>query len=81
MRITIGKAKRGIGSVLPGQAYVGRPWVLGNPFVVGRDGSRLEVIAKHRRWLWGRLQEPGSLQGRELRRLLEQAREGELELL
>jgi hypothetical protein len=40
MRITIGKAKRGIGSLLPGQAYVGRPGVLGNPFVVGRDGSR-----------------------------------------
>jgi len=81
MRITIGKAKRGIGSLLPGQVYVGRPGVLGNPFVVGRDGSRQEVIGKYRRWLWERLQEPGSLQERELRRLLEQAREGELELL
>ncbi len=39
MQITIGRAKRGIGSLLPGQAYVGRPSVLGNPFVVGRDGS------------------------------------------
>ena len=81
MRINSGKAKRGIGSLLPGQAYVGRPGVLGNPFVVGRDGSREEAIGKYRRWLWGRLQEPGSLQERELRRLLEQAREGELELL
>ena len=81
MQITIGKAKRGIGSLLPGQAYVGRPGALGNPFVVGRDGSREEVIGKYRRWLWERLQEPGSLQERELRRLLEQAREGELELL
>jgi hypothetical protein len=33
MQITIGRAKRGIGSLLPGQAYVGRPSVLGNPFV------------------------------------------------
>ena len=49
MRIIIGKAKRGIGSLLPGQAYVGRPGVLGNPFVVGRDGSREEVIGKYRR--------------------------------
>ncbi len=81
MRITIGKAKRGLGSLLPGQAYVGRPGVLGNPFVAGRDGSREEVIGKYRRWLWGRLQKPGSPQERELRRLLERARAGELELL
>jgi hypothetical protein len=81
MRITIGKAKRGFGSLLPGQAYVGRPSVLRNPFVVGRDGSREEVIAKYRRWLWAGLQELGSAQERELRRLLAQAVEGELELL
>jgi hypothetical protein len=81
MRITIGKAKRGIGSLLPGQAYVGRPSALGNPFVVGKDGSREEVIAKYRRWLWARLQEPDSAQERELRRLLARAVAGELELL
>jgi hypothetical protein len=79
MRITIGKAKRGLGSLLPGQAYLGRPCPLGNPFVVG--GSRQEVIAKYRRWLWARLQEPDSAQERELRRLLAQAVAGELELL
>jgi hypothetical protein len=81
MRITIGKATRGLGRLLPGQAYVGRPGPLGNPFVVGRDGSRQEVIAKYRRWLWARLQEPDSAQERELRRLLAKAVEGELELL
>lgn len=48
---------------------------------MGRDGSRQEVIAKYRRWLWARLQVPGSPQEQELRRLLEQARVGELELL
>lgn len=26
--------------------YIGRPSVLGNPFVIGRDGSRDEVIDK-----------------------------------
>jgi hypothetical protein len=35
------------------EVYVGRgrgsPW--GNPFQIGRDGTRLEVIAKYREWL------------------------------
>jgi hypothetical protein len=44
MQITIGRAKRGIGRLLPGQAYVGRPNVLGKAFVLGRDGSREEVV-------------------------------------
>lgn len=30
--------------------YGGRPGPLGNPFLIGRDGNRAEVIAKHRRW-------------------------------
>ena len=81
MQITIGRAKRGIGSLLPGQAYVGPPSVLGNPFVVGRDGSRNEVIAQYRCWLGARLQEPNSPQADELRRLLARAAAGELELL
>ena len=54
MRITIGRA------------CVGWPGALGNLFVVGRDGSRTEMIAKDRRWLWERLQEPISPQEREL---------------
>ncbi|AAQ63370.1 T4 NrdA.1-like protein [Burkholderia phage BcepNazgul] len=28
--------------------YIGRPSVWGNPFVIGRDGTREEVIAKYR---------------------------------
>ena len=51
------------------------------PYVLGRDGNREEVIAQYRRWLWLQLQLPGSPQERELRRLLAQARSGELELL
>jgi hypothetical protein len=81
MKITIGRAKRSLGSLPPGQVYVGRPGALGNPFVVGQGGSRAEVIAKYRRWLWARLQESGTPQERELRQLLTLARQGELELL
>lgn len=31
--------------------YIGRPSKWGNPFVIGRDGTRKEVIAKYRAWL------------------------------
>lgn len=36
---------------VPGRVYIGRPGKWGNPFVIGRDGSRAEVIAKYRTWL------------------------------
>lgn len=32
--------------------YIGRPSVWGNPFVIGKDGSRAEVIAKFRVWFY-----------------------------
>lgn len=31
--------------------YVGRPSKWGNPFAIGKDGTRADVIAKHREWL------------------------------
>lgn len=36
--------------------YIGRPksggeWGFGNPFVIGKDGSRAEVIEKFKSWL------------------------------
>jgi hypothetical protein len=31
--------------------YIGRPSKWGNPFVLGRDGDRAEVIALYERWL------------------------------
>jgi len=37
--------------------YVGRGSVLGNPFVIGKDGDRDEVIRKYRLWFWGKLRE------------------------
>ena len=33
------------------RVYVGRPSKWGNPFVIGRDGSRDGVIAKYRAWI------------------------------
>ena len=31
--------------------YVGRPSRWGNPFAIGRDGSREDVIARYEQWL------------------------------
>lgn len=38
--------------------YVGRPTPLGNPFRVGRDGTRDEVVEKYRKWLPDQLDSP-----------------------
>ena len=32
--------------------YIGRGSKWGNPFVIGKDGTREEVIEKYRLWLW-----------------------------
>lgn len=39
------------GGVPRGAVYVGRPSKWGNPFVVGKDGTRAEVVAKYREWI------------------------------
>lgn len=31
--------------------YIGRPSKWGNPFTIGRDGDRAQVIARYERWL------------------------------
>jgi len=31
--------------------YIGRPGKWGNPFQIGRDGTREQVIARYERWL------------------------------
>jgi len=33
--------------------YIGRPGLWGNPFIIGEDGSREEVIDKYRQYLLG----------------------------
>lgn len=43
--------------VLPaGAVYVGRPTKWGNPFIVGRDGKRVDVVRKYRELLTGQVQ-------------------------
>ena len=35
----------------PYDVYIGRPGPWGNPYVIGRDGTREEVIAPYQEWL------------------------------
>ena len=35
----------------PHDVYIGRPTKWGNPFIIGRDGEREQVIAKHAYWI------------------------------
>lgn len=35
----------------PYTVYIGRPTKWGNPFVIGKDGTREEVIQKYREWI------------------------------
>ena len=51
------------------RVYVGRPSVLGNPFVLGCDGDRAAVIAQYRRWLWQQVQRESGAVWDELQRL------------
>jgi hypothetical protein len=39
------------GYVPPGAVNIMRPGPFGNPFEIGRDGDREEVIAKHAAWI------------------------------
>ena len=39
------------GNIPKDAVYVGRPTYFGNPFVIGRDGTRAEVIEKYRHWV------------------------------
>ena len=61
--------KKQLGGAVPKAVYIGRPSVWGNPFVIGKDGTRAEVVTKYERWL---LQQPrlmaqlDSLRGRHL---------------
>ena len=35
----------------PQYVYIGRPSIWGNPYKIGRDGSRADVIEKFRSWV------------------------------
>jgi len=63
-----------------GGVYIGRPSLLGNPFRIGEQGTRKEVIARYRAWLWQQIQQQGPVY-RELLCLAEAARRGDLYLI
>lgn len=35
----------------PNDVYIGRPSKWGNPFVIGKDGNRNQVVSKYLTWL------------------------------
>lgn len=74
IRIENRKTYRGEG------VYIGRPALLGNPFKIGEHGTREQVIAMYREWLWEQIKQRGEVY-RELKRLAEEARQGELVLV
>lgn len=36
---------------VPGAVFIGRPGPFGNPFVIGRNGTRAEVVALYRQYI------------------------------
>ena len=56
----------------PNSVYIGRPSKWANPFIIGKDGTREEVIKKYKNWLleteWttGLILEIGELRGKDL---------------
>jgi hypothetical protein len=64
---------RGRGGLRPVGVYVGRPSALGHPFLVGRDGTREDVIARYRRWVRAQWRRGGAVR-QELERLAVQYR-------
>ena len=43
--------KKQLRGAVPNAVYIGRPSVWGNPFVIGKDGTRAEVVEKYERSL------------------------------
>ena len=53
----------------PDAVYVGRPTKWGNPFVIGEDGNREEVVGRYEYWIERQLQlmdELPELKGKDL---------------
>jgi hypothetical protein len=60
--------------------YIGTPSLLGNPYAIGKDGTRQDVIERYRAWLWRQIKLRGEVY-RELRRLAVKSREEDLILI
>ena len=64
----------------PGAIYIGRGSPLGNPFIIGRDGDRDEVIAKYQHWFDDHVAAQDEVVMHELRRIYRIAREQDVVL-
>lgn len=56
-------------AISSGAVYIGRGSIWGNPFKIGPDGNRADVIMKHAQWFFTQEELVGSildLQGRDL---------------
>ncbi len=74
------RTNRGEGIYI-GRAMPGLPGsVLGNPFKIGRDGTREESLVKYRRWLWEQINLKNEVY-LELRRIAELTAHGDIALL
>ncbi len=60
--------------------YIGRPSLLGNPYAIGKDRTRQEVIDRYRAWLRRQIKLRGEVY-RELQRLAAIAKEEDLILI
>lgn len=67
MPVVLNKKKK-CGVVPFDSVYVGRPSKWGNPYVIGVDGSRAEVISMYEQWLHssGLINDVWELRGRDL---------------
>lgn len=61
--------------------YIGRPSVLGNPFVLDKDGDRDEVVEKYRQWLWKKIRQKNRSVCQELNRLKRLSESGSVNLV
>jgi len=61
--------------------YVARPFPLGNPFRIGIDGPREQVIEKYRHWLREQWRTGGAVKNELLRLAEKYQRNGELVLV
>jgi hypothetical protein len=41
----------------PFDVYIGRPSIFGNPFEVGKDGSREDVIQKYKEYFYAKIED------------------------
>jgi len=78
MRIGVVNLKRGQTGEYIGRGGYGKDRSpLANCYLIGKDGSREQVIAKYRRWLWAQMNNGNPEVVGELRRLLALARREE----